>query len=392
MQRYLVGGAVRDQLLGLAVADRDYVVVGATPQEMLAQGFTPVGKDFPVFLHPRSHEEHALARTERKTAPGYAGFVFHAASDVTLEEDLARRDLTINAMAQADDGSLIDPFDGQGDLQKRLLRHVSPAFLEDPVRILRVARFSARFTDFTLAPETALLMRTMVANGEVDALVPERVWQEFSRGLMEAQPSRMIEVLRSCGALERLLPALAQLWAVPAGVVNAGGAGTAALVCLDAAAHAGAILPVRLAVLMQALAVPASAPGPADVSTIDTVCISLKVPVDCRDLARLAGRECALLLARPGAPDAVLAVLERSDAMRKPERFLQTLTALGFVDATAAAAATLVQWMRLMRAVRSIDAGAIATAVQLQHPGQPMQINHAIRVARIAAIAAEMAL
>ena len=392
MQRYLVGGAVRDRLLGLPVADRDYVVVGATPQEMLAQGFTAVGKDFPVFLHPQTHEEHALARTERKTAPGYAGFVFHAASDVTLEEDLARRDLTINAMAQADDGSLIDPFDGQGDLQKRLLRHVSPAFLEDPVRILRVARFSARFTDFTLAPETALLMHTMVLNGEVDALVPERVWQEFSRGLMEAQPSRMIELLRSCGALARMLPAVAELWAVPSAVANRHGAGPATLAWLDAAARANATLSVRLAVLMQALAVPAAVPDTADVSAIDTVCARLKVPADCRELARLAGRGRGLLSAPPASADAALAVLERSDALRKPARFLQALEVLGFIDGTAATTAARAQWMRLLQAARSVDAGVIAAAVRLQHPGQPMQINQAVRTARIAAIAADDAL
>ncbi|MBC7861127.1 MAG: multifunctional CCA tRNA nucleotidyl transferase/2'3'-cyclic phosphodiesterase/2'nucleotidase/phosphatase, partial [Burkholderiaceae bacterium] len=208
MKIYVVGGAVRDELLGLPVKDRDYVVVGGTPEQMLARGFRPVGKDFPVFLHPKTHEEYALARTERKTAPGYRGFVFHAAPDVTLEQDLVRRDLTVNAIARAEDGALSDPFGGVADIGRRVFRHVSDAFGEDPVRILRVARFAARFTDFTVAPETLALMRSMVEQGEVDALVPERVWQEVARGLMEARPSRMLAVLRECGALARIMPEL----------------------------------------------------------------------------------------------------------------------------------------------------------------------------------------
>jgi tRNA nucleotidyltransferase (CCA-adding enzyme) len=195
MQIFTVGGAVRDELLGLPVQDRDYVVVGGSPEKMLARGFRPVGKDFPVFLHPKTHEEYALARTERKAGHGYTGFSFHAAPDVRLEDDLARRDLTINAIARADDGTLTDPFGGVADLEARVLRHVGPAFIEDPVRILRVARFAARFTGFTVAPETLDLMRQMVTSGEVDHLVAERVWQEFAKGLMEAKPSRMIHVL-----------------------------------------------------------------------------------------------------------------------------------------------------------------------------------------------------
>jgi tRNA nucleotidyltransferase (CCA-adding enzyme) len=212
MKTYVVGGAVRDELLGLAVKDRDWVVVGATPEQMLAQGFQQVGRDFPVFLHPQSHEEYALARTERKTAPGYTGFVVHASPGVTLEDDLLRRDLTINAIAKDEAGQLIDPHGGRADIAARVMRHVSPAFAEDPVRILRVARFAARFADFSVAPETLALMRDMVAAGEVDALVPERVWQELARGLMEEKPSRMFEVLRACGALRRLLPELDALW------------------------------------------------------------------------------------------------------------------------------------------------------------------------------------
>ncbi|MDP3438341.1 MAG: multifunctional CCA tRNA nucleotidyl transferase/2'3'-cyclic phosphodiesterase/2'nucleotidase/phosphatase, partial [Azonexus sp.] len=203
MKIYIVGGAVRDELLGRPNADRDYVVVGATPDAMLAEGYRPVGKDFPVFLHPRTHEEYALARTERKSGHGYHGFTFHAAPDVTLEEDLARRDLTINAMARGADGELIDPYCGQRDLQAKILRHVGPAFAEDPVRILRIARFAARFSDFSVAPETLALMRDMVTSGEVDHLVAERVWQELAKGLMEGKPSRLFEVLRDCGALAR---------------------------------------------------------------------------------------------------------------------------------------------------------------------------------------------
>ncbi len=215
MQTYVVGGAVRDELLGFAVKDKDFVVVGSTPEAMLAAGFKPVGKDFPVFLHPKTHDEYALARTERKTAKGYKGFVVHASPEVTLEEDLARRDLTINAIAKDDAGKLIDPFNGLADIQAKILRHVSDAFAEDPVRILRAARFAARFTDFNVAPATMILMRQMVEAGEVDALVSERVWQELAKGLMEEKPSRMFDVLRECGALQRILPELNRLWGVP---------------------------------------------------------------------------------------------------------------------------------------------------------------------------------
>src|SRR5215217_1898419 len=215
MQTYMVGGAVRDALLGLPVNDTDWVVVGATPDQMIAAGYLPVGKDFPVFLHPDTREEYALARTERKTGRGYHGFTFHTAPEVTLEQDLARRDLTINAIAQAEDGSLIDPFGGQGDLQRKTLRHVTEAFREDPVRILRVARFAARFEEFSVAPETLELMRAMVEEGEADHLVPERVWQELARGLMESRPSRMFALLRECGALARILPEVDRLWGVP---------------------------------------------------------------------------------------------------------------------------------------------------------------------------------
>ncbi|MBX9810274.1 MAG: multifunctional CCA tRNA nucleotidyl transferase/2'3'-cyclic phosphodiesterase/2'nucleotidase/phosphatase, partial [Burkholderiales bacterium] len=245
MKIYSVGGAVRDELLGLPVADRDYVVVGATPEEMVRRGFRPVGKDFPVFLHPRTHEEYALARTERKVARGYHGFEFCSAPGVTLEQDLARRDLTINAIAKDEDGRIIDPFGGAADLKAGLLRHVSPAFAEDPVRILRVARFAARF-GFAIAPETLALMRQMVEAGEADALVAERVWQEVARGLMEKKPSRMFEVLRECGALARVMPEIDA-------VLASGGQGEEALRVLDAAAEAGGPLEMRFAALVRTL-------------------------------------------------------------------------------------------------------------------------------------------
>jgi tRNA nucleotidyltransferase (CCA-adding enzyme) len=251
MKTYIVGGAVRDRLLGLPVADRDYVVVGATPDEMLALGFQPVGKDFPVFLHPQTHEEYALARTERKSGHGYKGFKVYAAADVTLEEDLLRRDLTINAMAEDETGELIDPYGGQRDLAGNIFRHVSAAFAEDPVRILRVARFAARFTGFAVAPETNALMRQMVDNGEVDALVPERVWQEVARGLMDAQPSRMFRVLRDCGALARLFPEIDRLFGVPQPPQHHPeiDTGIHIMLVIDWAARQGFSLPVRFAAL-----------------------------------------------------------------------------------------------------------------------------------------------
>jgi len=255
MQIYRVGGAVRDRLLGLPVTDHDWVVVGATAEQMLAAGYTPVGRDFPVFLHPETKDEYALARTERKSGPGYRGFTVHADPSVTLEEDLARRDLTINAIAQADDGTLIDPYGGRSDLQAGVLRHVSAAFVEDPVRILRLARFAARWPRFRVAAETTALCRQMVADGEADALVAERAWQELSRGLMESQPSRMFEVLRDCGALERVLPEVARLWGVPQPAAHHPEVDTGVhlMMVLDTAARLAAPLPVRWACLVHDL-------------------------------------------------------------------------------------------------------------------------------------------
>jgi tRNA nucleotidyltransferase (CCA-adding enzyme) len=265
MQVFVVGGAVRDALMGERVNDRDWVVVGSTPEAMTAEGFMPVGKDFPVFLHPQTREEYALARTERKTARGYKGFAVQADPSVTLEEDLARRDLTVNAMAVPEalahalpstwTGQIVDPYGGQRDLQAKVLRHVTHAFAEDPVRILRVARFAARFADFSVADETMALMRQMVEDGEVDHLVPERVWQELVRGLMSAQPSRMFEVLRACGALKVLLPELDRLWGVPqrAEYHPEVDTGVHMMMVMDMAARLNTPLSVRVACLMHDL-------------------------------------------------------------------------------------------------------------------------------------------
>jgi tRNA nucleotidyltransferase (CCA-adding enzyme) len=398
MQTYCVGGAVRDELLGLPVQDRDWVVVGATPEAMLAQGFKPVGRDFPVFLHPRTHEEYALARTERKTAPGYAGFVFHAAADVTLEEDLARRDLTINAIAQDESGTLIDPYGGRTDLDRKVLRHVSPAFAEDPVRILRVARFTARFTEFSLAPETLELMRRMVANGEVDALVPERVWQELARGLMEAQPSRMFETLRECGALRKLLPEVDRLWGVPqrADFHPEVDTGVHVMMVIDMAARLALSLPARFATLTHDLG---KAATPADIlprhighelksaTLLEPLCERLRVPTECRDVARLVARfHGDMHKVDQLRPDTQLKILERCDALRRPARFEEVLSAceadyrgrLGWDEKVYAAGAV---WRATLAAVQSVDAGAIAQACT-----EPTQIPARIHAARVRAI------
>ncbi len=339
MQTYLVGGAVRDSLLGLPVADRDWVVVGATPQALIDAGYLPVGRDFPVFLHPATKEEHALARTERKTAPGYHGFSFHAAPDVTLEQDLSRRDLTVNAMARDDAGNVIDPFGGQRDLRAKTLRHVSPAFAEDPVRILRLARFAARFADFKVAIETIALAQTMVHNGDVDALVPERVWQELARGLMEARPSRMFEVLRQCGALARLLPEVDRLWGVPqrADYHPEIDTGVHLMMVLDMSARLDAGLAVRFACLGHDLG---KGTTPADVlprhigheersvRLVRQVAARLRVPTDCRELAEVVAREHGNVH-RSGefGAAALVRLLERCDAFRKPARFDEVLLA-----------------------------------------------------------------
>jgi tRNA nucleotidyltransferase (CCA-adding enzyme) len=339
MKLWAVGGAIRDEMLGRPVHDRDWVAVGATPDELIAAGYLPVGKDFPVFLHPDTKEEVALARTERKTAPGYHGFVFHADPAVTLEEDLARRDLTINAMARDEQGVLVDPFGGQRDLQARVLRHVSPAFAEDPVRILRLARFAARFTDFSVAPETEALMRQMVDAGEVDALVAERVWQELSRGLMEAKPSRMFEVLRSCGALARLLPEVERLWGVPQPPAHHPEVDTGVhlMLVIDTAAAMNAPLTVRYACLGHDLGKGTTPPEEwprhiaheaRSVDLVTAMSERLRVPNECRELAEVVAREHGNVhrsLDLDAA--AVMRLLERCDVWRRPQRFRDMLWA-----------------------------------------------------------------
>ena len=362
MKIYCVGGAVRDELLGLPVKDRDYVVVGATPEEMVKQGYKPVGRDFPVFLHPQSHEEYALARTERKTARGYHGFEFRAAPDVTLEQDLARRDLTINAIARDADGRLIDPHRGADDLKAGVLRHVSEAFAEDPVRVLRVARFAARY-GFRIAPETMKLMRKMARNGEVDALVPERVWQEVARGLMEARPSGLFDVLRECGALARVMPEVDALW-------DDADTARAAMAALDAAAAAGATLPARCAALARAL----------DPLAVESLASRLKVPADCRDLALLAARHANTVLdAVELDAGSVLELLNTVDAWRRPERFAELMTAsmAGEPDAGAARA----RLERALKAAAAVNAGEIAKAAK-----EPSAIRGGVDAARLEAI------
>ena len=399
MKIYSVGGAVRDALLGLPVKDRDYVVVGATPEQMLAQGFTPVGRDFPVFLHPVTHDEYALARTERKTAPGYQGFVFHAAGDVTLEQDLIRRDLTINAIAQDDAGALIDPFGGRADLADKVFRHVSEAFAEDPVRILRTARFAARFTDFTVAPETNALMQRMVAAGEVDALVPERVWQELARGLMEARPSRMFAVLRDCGALQRLLPELDCLWGVPQPPRHHPeiDTGVHIMLVIDTAAAQHYSLPIRVAALLHDLGKGTSPPDqwPAhhghegrSVELVGAVADRLKLPGECRDLAIMVAREHGNIGRAFELRAATLVnLIERCDGLRKPQRFIDMLRAAecdhrgrtGFEQRPFPQAGFL---EAALDAARAVNAGEIAA----RYVDQPQRIAEAVRVARIAAV------
>ena len=343
MKIYQVGGAVRDALLGLPVHDRDWLVVGGTPEAMVAQGFTPVGRDFPVFLHPQTHEEYALARTERKSGHGYQGFTVYTSPDVTLEEDLARRDLTINAIAAPADWTgaeaVFDPYHGVADLHAKVLRHVTEAFAEDPVRILRVARFAARFTDFSVAPETMALMQAMVQAGEVAHLVPERVWQEISRGLMQAQPERMFAVLRACGALAVLLPELDRLWGVPqrADYHPEVDTGLHTMLVLGQAVQQQAPLAVRWACLVHDLG---KGTTPADVlprhigheqrgaKLVRQVGERWRVPKECSELAELVAAEHGNIhRSLDLSPAAVLRLLQRCDALRKPERFAQALWA-----------------------------------------------------------------
>ena len=341
MKIYLVGGAVRDRLLGLAVKERDYVVVGATPAEMMALGYKPVGKDFPVFLHPETKAEYALARTERKTGRGYHGFEFHSEPGVTLEEDLKRRDLTVNALAEDPQGRLIDPYGGEKDLKARLLRHVSPAFAEDPVRVLRAARFAARFAPlgFKLAPETLTLMREMAGNGEVDALVPERVWQETLKALAGERPSVYFESLRACGALARVFPELERLHGVPqpAKWHPEIDTGLHVMLVVDQAARLSADPAVRYAALTHDLG---KGTTPKDVlphhygheersvKLVEALSERLKTPRDFKELAVLVARHHGLVhKAEELRPETLLKLLESADAFRRPERFELFLTA-----------------------------------------------------------------
>jgi tRNA nucleotidyltransferase (CCA-adding enzyme) len=405
MKTYIVGGAVRDAMLGVPVKDRDYVVVGATPEQMVAQGYLPVGKDFPVFLHPQTHAEYALARTERKTAPGYKGFVFHTDAAVTLEEDLIRRDLTVNAMAQQEDGTITDPFGGQQDIEKRIFRHVSPAFAEDPVRILRVARFAARFPEFSVAPETNALMQNMVTAGEVDALVPERVWQELARGLMENVPSRMFAVLRDCGALKRILPELDALWGVPQPEKYHPeiDTGVHVMMVIDYAAAQNANLPIRCAALLHDLGKGVTPPDQwprhhghemHSERLVETVCKRLRMPNDCRDLALMTAREHGNVgRALELRAATIVTLFERCDAFRKSQRFLDMLMAsecdhrgrTGFEDKPFPQRSYLQQ---ALAAVQTVNGGDIAELVRERYPDQPQRVPEAIREARVKAVSA----
>lgn len=402
MQIYVVGGAVRDELLGLPIKDRDYVVVGSTVEAMLGQGFKPVGKDFPVFLHPKTHEEYALARTERKTASGYKGFAIHASPDVTLEEDLARRDLTINAIAKSADGSLIDPFNGQADIQTKTLRHVSDAFAEDPVRILRAARFAARFTQFTVAPNTNALMQHMVENGEVDALVAERVWQELAKGLMEEKPSRMFEVLRDCGALKVILPELDALWGVPQPPQHHPeiDTGVHVMMVIDYAAKQNFSLAIRFAALMHDLG-KGTTPKDAlprhigheerSVKLLKDICTRLRVPNDCKELANIVAKfHGKLHQALQMKPETLLTFLMELDAIRQPARFKDFLSACEAdsrgrtgLENCATPAADLM--LKVLEAALSVDAGAVAKAFV-----EPEKIKQAVFDARLVAVKAAL--
>jgi len=382
---YVVGGAVRDKLLGQPPGDRDWVVVGSKPEDMTARGFLPVGGDFPVFLHPVTKEEYALARTERKSGRGYKGFTFYTGTDVTLEDDLRRRDLTVNAIAQAPDGTLVDPWNGQRDIQLRILRHVGEAFAEDPVRLLRLARFAARFGEFSIAPETMDLCRRLVAEGEVDALVPERVWREVAKGLQTESPARMFDVLQQAGALERVMPGL---------VFD-----TEIASQLDKAVHHKLNLPQRFALLCR------KSPDPQAVAR------HVKAPTECIDYARLLP---ALLVALKQINNKALAkgdglaqsaeqqervddaqartdnaqrctddahiwlsLIETTDGLRKPDRFVQLLEAAGCVVPVDMAA-----WRKRLDAVRAVDAGAIAKSAG----SRPETIKAAVRAARLDAL------
>lgn len=398
MKIYTVGGAVRDELLGLPVHDQDYVVVGATPEEMVSLGYLAVGKDFPVFLHPQTHAEYALARTERKTARGYKGFQIYAAPEVTLEQDLARRDLTINALAKDEAGAIIDCYGGRRDLEAKILRHVSPAFAEDPVRILRVARFAARFQDFSVAAETLALMQHMVNDGEVDALVPERVWQEIARGLMEAKPSRMFEVLRASGALARIMPEIDALFGVPQHPKSHPeiDTGVHVMAVIDQAATRGFDLAVRYAALTHDLGKGATPREQwphhpeheaRSAELAHKLSGRIKAPNECKELAVLVARwHGAAHNAGNAKPMTLVELLQHLDAFRQPQRFEQFLQACeadyqgrpGYEQKPMAAAQRLREAYRI---AAQVDAGAIAR----QHI-EGEAIKQAVLEARCAAV------
>jgi len=402
---YRVGGSVRDELLGRPIADRDWVIVGATPETLLASGYKPVGRDFPVFLHPETREEYALARTERKHGRGYRGFEFFASPDVTLDEDLARRDLTINAMARAEDGTLIDPFGGAEDLRTGVLRHVSPAFAEDPLRVLRVARFAARF-GFGVAPETEALMRALAASGELAELSPERVWQELATGLMEPHPSRLLAVLRACGALAQVLPEVDALYGVPQPVAHHPEIDTGVHVAraLDYAARHGFALPVRYAILAHDLG---KAESPQDAwpkhhghearsaRIAERMSARLKVPAECFDAARLAAdRHGVVHRAAELRPATLLDLLLAADALRRPERLDGLLAACQADAQSRPGRADDYAPERIVRdalaVVKRVDAAKIARAVTAKR--SPVQaapsdaIAKAVRTARLKAL------
>lgn len=402
MKIYTVGGAVRDALLGLPVVDRDYVVTGATPEAMVALGYKPVGRDFPVFLHPQTHDEYALARTERKTARGYHGFAFHAAPEVTLEDDLARRDLTINAIARDEHGALFDPHRGAADIQARVLRHVSPAFAEDPVRILRLARFAARFAPlgFTIAEETLQLMRGMVTHGEVDALVAERVWQELSRGLMEKKPSAMFDALRTCGALARVLPELDALWGVPQRAEHHPeiDTGVHVMMVIDYAASQNHPLDVRFAALTHDLGKGTTpreewprhiAHEERSVGLVAALCERLRVPAECRDLALVMAREHGNIhRAAELRANTIVKLLQSADAFRKPDRFARLLLACacdkrGRLGMSERAYPQAARMAAALAAAAAVDAGAIA-----KQQTEPERIKDKVYQARVAAVRA----
>ena len=421
LQIFSVGGAIRDALLEQPVKDKDWVVVGGTPKEMTELGYTTVGKDFPVFLHPTSREEYALARTERKTAPGYKGFVVHASPEVSLEEDLARRDLTINAMALPQkhataffDAShsvaqalfmqhAIDPFHGLQDLNNKVLRHVTLAFREDPVRILRVARFAARFPSFQVAPETMQLMQDMVMAGEVEHLVPERVWQELAKGLMTPKPSRMFEVLKECGALKVLLPEVNRLWGVPQRPEYHPeiDTGVHLMMVLDMSAQLNASLPVRVACLMHDLGKGTTPPEewPRHIAheqrsakLLMQVCERLRIPVECKELSDVVAREHGNIhRSQDLNATALMRLLERCDAIRKPERMTDILLACecdargrkGFENEAYGPSARL---QEVLKAALSVTTSTIADQAQKQGLTGPA-VGEKIHEARVAAIA-----